>query len=74
MNADIEHTLQELIDQHGIEKIYDALTPLIGKLRWSEWQHVYNLLNRLNQRKQAKPAERRRGFSRNCSAGSERNA
>ena len=56
MNADIEHALQELIDQHGIEKIYDALMPLIGKFKWSEWQRVYNLVNHLNRRKQAKPA------------------
>lgn len=56
MNADIEQALQELIDEHGIEKINDALTPLIGKFKWSEWQRVYNLVNRLDRRKQAKPA------------------
>jgi hypothetical protein len=60
MNAEIERALQELIDQHGIEKINAALTPLIGQFKWSEWQRVYNLAKRLNARKEGKRAPRRK--------------
>jgi hypothetical protein len=54
MTSEMEAALEKLIEQHGIAAINDALEPLIGQFKWSDWQRVYNLVNRLNNRKQAK--------------------
>jgi predicted amidophosphoribosyltransferase len=60
MNAQIERVLQKLIEQHGIDKIDEALTPLIAQFKWDDWQRVYNLAHRLSRRKQVKSAKRRK--------------
>jgi hypothetical protein len=57
MTAEIEAALEKLIEQHGIAAINDALEPLIMQFKWSDWQRVYNLVNRLNNRKRAKPGK-----------------
>lgn len=38
VNAEIERALQQLIDEHGIDKIDKALEPLIAKVPWQDWQ------------------------------------
>lgn len=58
MNAEIERALQQLIDEHGIDKIDKALEPLIAKVPWQDWQRVYNLAHRLNRRKSGQRRKR----------------
>jgi hypothetical protein len=60
MTAEIERILEELIAAHGIEKVHDALGPLLRQFKWSDWQRVYNLANRLNSRNQTKSGKRRK--------------
>jgi hypothetical protein len=67
MTAEIERALEKLIEQHGVEKVRAALDPLLGQFKWTEWQRIKNLVNRLQQRKkpvnppkQAKLGERRK--------------
>jgi hypothetical protein len=60
MNAEIEAAVQKMIDEHGWEKVKDALTPLIGDFKWSDWQRVYDLARRMKPPEQAKPAKRRK--------------
>jgi hypothetical protein len=51
MTAEIERALEKLIAEHGIDRINEALTPLIGQFNWDAWQRVYNLPNRISRRK-----------------------
>lgn len=59
MTTEIERVLEKLIRQHGIDKVNDALEPLMRQFKWNDWQTVSNYAQRINRRIQAKSGKRR---------------
>ena len=40
MTGEVEEQLRQLVQRFGVEKVRDALVPLIAKCRFSDWQCV----------------------------------
>ena len=46
----IEPILEELVQQHGIEAVEAALSPLLTVGNWDAWQRVANAARRIARR------------------------
>lgn len=51
MTSEIERQLEELVARFGEEEVFDALTPLVTRCKWSDWQCVANAIRRIACRK-----------------------
>jgi len=55
ITTEIEQRLTVLIKQFGVEKVRDALAPLVTGCKWNDWLCISNTVDRLARR-----AEKRR--------------
>jgi len=47
MTGEAEEQLRQLIQRFGVEKVRDALVPLIAKCKFSDWQCVASAVTRI---------------------------
>jgi hypothetical protein len=47
MTGEVEEQLRQLVQQFGVEKVRDALVPLIAKCKFSDWQCVASAVTRI---------------------------
>jgi hypothetical protein len=47
MTGEVEEQLRQLVQRFGVEKVRDALVPLIAECKFSDWQCVANALTRI---------------------------
>jgi hypothetical protein len=59
MTGEVEKQLRQLVQRFGVEKVRDALVPLIAKCKFSDWQCVANAVTRI-ARQQKRNARRLR--------------
>ena len=51
MTREIEQQLEELVAELGEKKVLEALTPLVTKCKWNDWQCVANAIHRIARQK-----------------------
>jgi hypothetical protein len=47
MTGEVEEQLRQLIQRFGVEKVCDALVPLIAECKFSDWQCVADAVTRI---------------------------
>src|SRR5689334_16381739 len=47
MTGEVEEQLRRLVQRFGVEKVRDALVPLIAECKFSDWQCVANAVARI---------------------------
>ncbi len=47
MSGEIEEQLRQLVQRFGVEKVRDALVPLIAECKFSDWQCVAAAVTRI---------------------------
>src|SRR5689334_19640741 len=50
MAGEVEEQLRQLVQRFGVEKVRDALVPLIAECTFSDWQCVANAVTRIARR------------------------
>ncbi|HEX3818597.1 MAG TPA: hypothetical protein VHW03_09945 [Chthoniobacterales bacterium] len=50
MTNEIENAIAQMLEKHGGKKVRAQLSQLIGRSKWSDWQRVANLVDRLEKR------------------------
>ena len=59
ITGEIEHRLEKLVTRFGHRKVRDALTPLINKCAFQDWQFVANAVDRLGRKARKRMTKRR---------------
>src|SRR5262245_16316111 len=47
MTGEVEQQLRQLVQRFGVNKVRDALVPLIAECKFSDWQCVANAVTRI---------------------------
>jgi len=47
MTGEVEEQLRQLVQRFGVEKVRDALVPLIAECKFNDWQCVANAVTRI---------------------------
>ena len=59
ITGEIERQLEQLVTRFGHRKVRDALTPLINKCAFQDWQCVANAVDRLGRKARKRMTKRR---------------
>ncbi len=49
MTGEVEEQLRQLVQRFGVEKVRDALVPLIAECKFSDWQCVAAAVDRISR-------------------------